>query len=115
METRPNQRYYIKCPDGELVVPPGKTMPISNEDGSKAVPVEGDGVWRWEVSQYMNKKDLLVFKETSRSPLLNQYGKQAKWNIYTKSYLKDKQEKGNIPRDVFEGYLNRMVVKNYPC
>ena len=55
----------------------------------------------------MNKKDLLVFKETSRSPLLNQYGKQAKWNIYTKSYLKDKQEKGNIPRDVFEGYLNR--------
>ena len=107
LETRPNQRYYIKCPDGELVVPPGKTMPISNEDGSKAVPVEGDGVWRWEVSQYMNKKDLLVFKETSRSPLLNQYGKQAKWNIYTKSYLKDKQEKGNIPRDVFEGYLNR--------
>lgn len=107
LETRPNQRYYIKCPDGELVVPPGKTMPISNEDGSKAVPVEGDGVWRWEVSQYMNKKDLLVFKETSHSPLLNQYGKQAKWNIYTKSYLKDKQEKGNIPRDVFEGYLNR--------
>lgn len=107
LETRPNQRYYIKCPDGELVVPSGKTMPISNEDGSKAVPVEGDGVWRWEVSQYMNKKDLLVFKETSRSPLLNQYGKQAKWNIYTKSYLKDKQEKGNIPRDVFEGYLNR--------
>lgn len=107
LETRPNQRYFIECPDGELVVPPGKTMPESENDGSKATPIEGDGVWRWEVSQYFNKKDLLVFKETTRSPLLNQKGERAKWNIYTKSYLKDKQEKGNIPRDLFEGYLNR--------
>lgn len=107
LQTRPNQRYYIECPDGELVVPPGETFPPNKVDGSKAVPVSGDGVWRWEVNQYLNKKDLLSFKKTNRSPLLNQNGEQAKWNIYTKSYLNDKNQKGNIPRDILEGFLNR--------
>ncbi len=107
LETRPNQRYYIECPDGELVVPPGKTMPEKKEDASKAIPNNGDGVWRWEQKQYLLKKDLLVFKESSRTPLLNQDGNPAHWNIYTKSYLNDKKEKGNIPRDIFEGFLNR--------
>ncbi len=107
LETRPNQRYYIECPDGELVIPPGGTMPQEEKDGSKVLPNKGDGVWRWEQSQYLLKKNLLVFKKTKKSPLLNQYGKQAKWNIYTKSYLNDKKDKGNIPRDIFEGFLNR--------
>lgn len=107
LETRPNQRYFIECPDGELVVPPGTTIPVKNIDGEKILPNNGDGVWRWEQSQYLKKKDLLVFKKTTRSPLLNQDGNSAKWNIYTKSYLNDKKEKGNIPRDVFENFLNR--------
>lgn len=107
LQTRPNQRYYIECPDGELVVPPGETMPPNGVDGDKAVPVDGDGVWRWERDQYLQKKHLLSFKKTKSSPLLNQNGEKASWNIYTKSYLLDKKEKGNIPRDIFEGYLNR--------
>lgn len=48
LETRPNQRYYIECPDGELVIPPGGTMPQEEKDGSKVLPNKGDGVWRWE-------------------------------------------------------------------
>lgn len=107
LETRPNQRYFIECPDGELVVPPGSTMPSETSDSFKAIPNKGDGVWRWEQKQYLAKKELLVFKKTNRSPLLNQNGEQAKWNIYTKSYLNDKKSKGNIPRDMFEGFLNR--------
>ena len=107
LQTRPNQRYFIECPDGELVVPPGKTMPETVEDGCKAVPEDGDGVWRWEQAQYLQKKHLLSFKKTKTSPLLNQNGEKAGWNIYTKSYLLDKKEKGNIPRDIFEGFLNR--------
>lgn len=107
LQTRPNQRYYIECPNGELVVPPGETMPPNGVDGDKAVPVDGDGVWRWERDQYLQKKHLLSFKKTKTSPLLNQNGEKASWNIYTKSYLLDKKEKGNIPRDIFEGYLNR--------
>ncbi len=107
LQTRPNQRYFIECPDGELVVPPGSTFPINKIDGEKVLPNDGDGVWRWETSQYLLKKDLLAFKQTKTSPLLNQDGERAKWNIYTKSYLNDKKEKGNIPRDMFEGFLNR--------
>ncbi len=107
LQTRPNQRYYIECPDGELVVPPGETFPPNATDGDKAMPVDGDGVWRWERNQYLQKKHLLSFKKTKISPLLNQNGEKASWNIYTKSYLLDKKEKGNIPRDIFEGYLNR--------
>ena len=107
LETRPNQRYYIECPDGELVIPPGSTFPAEQKDGVKVFPNDGDGVWRWEQSQYLSKKNMLVFKETKRSPLFNQYRKKAKWNIYTKSYLKDKIEKGNIPRDIFDKFLNR--------
>lgn len=107
LQTRPNQRYYIECPDGELVVPPGETFPSRTIDGDKAVPIDGDGVWRWERDQYLQKRDLLSFKKTKTSPLINQNGEKASWNIYTKSYLLDKKEKGNIPRDIFEGFLNR--------
>ncbi len=107
LQTRPNQRYFIECPDGELVVPPGTTIPIVQKDGEKILPKEGDGVWRWEASQYLQKKDLIAFKQTKTSPLLNQNGEKAHWNIYTKSYLLDKKEKGNIPRDMFDGFLNR--------
>ena len=107
LQTRPNQRYFIECPDGELVVPPGETIPENKVDGEKIFPKDGDGVWRWEVSQYLAKKKLLAFKKTTTSPLLDQNGNKAHWNIYTKSYLNDKKEKGNIPRDVLEGFLNR--------
>ena len=107
LQTRPNQRYFIKCPDGELVVPPGQTIPDKKVDGEKVLPNDGDGVWRWEQKQYIAKRNLLSFKKTKTSPLLNQDGEKAHWNIYTKSYLNDKKEKGNIPRDVLEGFLNR--------
>jgi adenine-specific DNA-methyltransferase len=100
LETRPNQRYYIECPDGQKVLPPGSTFPPEK-------PIDGDGVWRWNVSSFVEKRDLIVFKKTSRSPLIDEKGNKANWNIYTKSYLKDKLEKGNIPRDICEGFLNR--------
>ena len=107
LETRPNQRYYIKCPDGELVIPPGTTKPSDILDGAKANPKNGDGVWRWEVNQYLQKKNYLVFKKTKTSPLLNQYGKQAKWNIYTKIYFKDKKDNANIPTELLLNFINR--------
>ena len=49
LDTRPNQRYYVECPDGSLVIPPGKTFPKVKKDGAKAVPVPGDKVWRWSL------------------------------------------------------------------
>lgn len=107
LETRPNQRYYIECPDGELVVPPGTTLLENPCDAEKVAPNKGDGVWRWECEQYKLKKDLLVFKKTKTSPLINQNGEKANWNIYTKVYLSDKQADGNIPTELLLDFINR--------
>ncbi len=98
-DIRPNQKYLVECPDGTKVIPP---CSIQDE-----IMREGDGRWRWTKEKYLKCKHLLVFKKTKRSPLLDENGNQAKWNVYTKSYLKDKQENGNIPRDLFDGFLNR--------
>lgn len=100
LETRPNQRYFIECPDGEKVIPPGTTFPPDS-------PTEGDGVWRWNLDSFNEKKHLIVFKKSNQSPLIDEHGKKAHWNLYTKSYLKDKQENGNIPRDFWNKFLNR--------
>ncbi len=108
LDTRPNQRYWIKCPDGSFVIPPGKTFPANFEDGFKTIPEKGDGVWRWTPETYFTNKSLIVFKETSTSPLINQDGKKAKYNIYTKSYLKDREENGGtLPRNILTDFINR--------
>ena len=110
LDTRPNQRYFIKCPDGSLVIPPGKSMPKEKKEGTKANPIKGDGVWRWAIDNgFKDKKHLLVFKETKNSPLLDQNGNKAKYNIYTKSYLEERKGKGVKPRNflVDKKFLNR--------
>ena len=55
----------------------------------------------------MKSTHLLVFKETKTSPLLNPEGTQARWNIYTKSYLTDRQQKGTRPRNFLDNVFNR--------
>ena len=107
LETRPNQRYFIECPDGELVIPPGNTLPQDKTDGQKCVPDAKDGVWRWEVEQYKQKKYYLSFKKSKQSPLLNQDGDKASWNVYTKSYYCEKKDDGNIPTELFLDFINR--------
>lgn len=107
LETRPNQRYFIECPDGELVVPPGTTIPNKAVDGEKCVPDNRDGVWRWERDQYLSKKHYLSFKQTSRSPLINSNGEKAHWNVYTKSYYCEKKDDGNIPTELLLDFINR--------
>jgi adenine-specific DNA-methyltransferase len=98
-DIRPNQKYFIKCPDGEEVVPP-----CSIQDD---IMREGDGRWRWSKETYLKNQDFLVFKKTNTSPLMNRNGEKAKWNIYTKSYLLDRQEKGVLPRNFFDQFINR--------
>lgn len=110
LDTRPNQRYFIKCPNGSLVIPPGQSMPKEKKGGAKAVPIKGDGVWRWSLDEgFKEKSHLLVFKETKNSPLLDQNGEKAKYNIYTKSYLEERRDKGTKPRNflVDKKFLNR--------
>ena len=98
-DLRPNQKYFIECPDGTRVLPP---CTIQDE-----VMREGDGRWRWTKEKYEKSKDLLVFKKTNRSPLVDEFGNQAKYNIYTKSYLSDRKESGTLPRELWTDFINR--------
>ncbi len=98
-DIRPNQKYFIECPDGSKVIPP-----CSIQDETMR---EGDGRWRWSKETYQKQKHFLVFKETKTSPLVDQNGKQAKYNIYTKSYLSDRENTGTLPRNIITDFINR--------
>ena len=103
-----NQRYFIQAPDGSLLIPPGNVFPQEHKDGS-FIPPSGpnDKVWRWSYSSYFENKHLLVFKETQTSPLLDENGNKAKYNVYTKSYLSDRKDSGTLPRNLWEDFINR--------
>lgn len=111
LDTRPNQKYFILCPDGSKVIPPTEHLPPDE------IARPGDKVWRWSKADgYARNKHLLVFKKTKNSPLLDEFGNQAKWNIYTKSYLSDRQEKGTLPRNFLDEFINRKgadLIKRY--
>lgn len=69
----PNQRYLIECPDGTFVQPRPTYL-----------------------FRYVRKRfdealadDMVVFKKTKTSPLVDEHGEQARWNIYIKKYLGD--------------------------
>jgi len=107
-DLRPNQKYFVECPDGTKVIPP---CSIQDE-----VMREGDGRWRWSKETYHLNRHLLVFKQTKKSPLMDEFGRQAKWNVYTKSYLNDRSEKGASPRDYLDQFINRKgadLIKQY--
>lgn len=61
-----NQRYYVECPDGELVIPPGEEFPKNKEDGEKVAPKSRkDKVWRWSQETYLKEKENLIFTKSS--------------------------------------------------
>jgi adenine-specific DNA-methyltransferase len=113
LDARANQRYFIECPDGSYVIPPGTTMPGSRKDGAAAVPVPSDKVWRWTFHTFTkNRLDgRVVFKRTETSPLLDENGGKSKWNIYTKIYLHERQEAGLRPSTLFDKYPNSAASK----
>lgn len=69
----PNQRYLVECPDGTFVQPaPGYLFRFVEESFQEALA-----------------DDLVVFKATTTSPLVDESGRQAAWNIYIKKYLEE--------------------------
>lgn len=71
--TNANQKYFIKCPDGEMVQPKeGYIYRFVNDRFQEAL---NDG--------------LVTFKQTTTGPLVDTNGHQAHWNIYIKKYLGD--------------------------
>lgn len=112
LDSRPNQRYYIECPDGSYVIPPGETMPNQNVDGAMVLPKNGDGCWRWSRERYLEEKQKgnITFKE-SKGVLIDSDGKPSKWNVYTKIWLSDRQEDGAVPINLISKWENRISKK----
>lgn len=108
-----NQRYWIECPDGSFVIPPGNTFPKKVADAENKPPESSDdGVWRWTWETYLKRKDELIFtKATDRSPLVNENGKRSAYNIYTKVYWDSLEGETNLPQDIIYDYKNSQGTK----
>ena len=103
LDSRPNQRYYIECPDGSFIIPPGEVFPSELKDGAFVKPKSNkDKIWRWTYDSYLAKKSQLIFtKASDRCPLIDNNGQPSKWNIYDKVYYKDKEDSTLLPEDIF--------------
>ena len=104
-----NQRYFIECPDGSFVIPPGETFPVEIKDGAHIPPKSGkDKVWRWAYSSYLAKKDQLIIRKARSSNLVDENGNPTKWNVYTKTFLNDVIEKSTAsPNNFIEDHINQ--------
>lgn len=109
LDPRANQRYWIQCPDGSFVIPPGNSFPEKIQVGEKIKPVSGDGVWKWTFERYIKElqSNNIVFKETNTSALLNENKEKAKWNIYNKLWLNEQLDKGMVPANLIDKWENR--------
>lgn len=104
-----NQRYYIECPDGTFIIPPGENYPDKIEDGSFVVPQSGkDKIWRWSYQSYLEKKDQIVLKKGRSSNVVGANGVETQWNAYTKTYLNDVINKSTAtPNSFIEEHINQ--------
>lgn len=113
LDERPNQRYYIECPDGTYVIPPGKTMPNTIADGEKVLPNKGDGCWRWSQERYLLEKanGNILFIQSKGGVLIQPDGSKSKWNVYTKIWLSNRENEGQTPTNFIGKYENRHSAK----
>lgn len=97
----PEQRFWIECPDGSKVIPPGSTFPPER-------PVLGDGIWRWTRTKFEQERDRIVVKRVNSSNLVDENNNPAKWNVFTKTYLNDVLENSSAkPNSFIEGHINQ--------
>ncbi len=109
LEKRANQRFYIECPDGTLVIPPGNSFPNDVSEGSQVTPADGDGVWRWTFSRFAAEKKTgnIEFIRSDRTSLVTSDGSAAQWNVYYKIWLSDRLEDGQLPGNILEKFESR--------
>jgi adenine-specific DNA-methyltransferase len=108
-----NQRYYIECPDGSYIIPPGVNYPENVADGSFVTPQSGkDKIWRWSYQSYLEKKDQIVLKQGRSSNVVGVDGKPTLWNAYTKTYLNDVLAKSTAsPNNFIEEHINQNAMQ----
>ena len=98
----PEQRFWIDCPDGTKVIPPGETFPPER-------PKLGDGIWRWSRTKFEAERDRIVVKAVRSSNLVSNTGEPAKWNVFTKTYLNDVLDNATSkPNNLVEEHINQI-------
>ena len=98
----PEQRFWIDCPDGTKVIPPGDTFPPER-------PKLGDGIWRWSRKKFEAEQDRIVVKAVRSSNLISDTNEPAKWNVFTKTYLSDVLENATSkPNNLIEDHINQI-------
>ncbi|MEZ9198947.1 site-specific DNA-methyltransferase [Shewanella sp. 10N.286.54.B9] len=109
LDKRANQRYFIECPDGTFVIPPGDSMPTSSIDGAKITPLDGDGVWRWTHERFAKERAAgnVEFIKSDRTSLMTSEGTKANWNVYYRIWLKDRMRDGQLPGNITEKFQSR--------
>lgn len=109
LDKRANQRFYIECPDGELVIPPGESFPTEQREGAQITPLDGDGVWRWTYPRYAKEKaqQNIEFIKSDKTSLVKKDGSKANWNVYYRIWLKDRLEDGQLPGNILEKFESR--------
>ncbi|PHR69891.1 MAG: site-specific DNA-methyltransferase [Arcobacter sp.] len=114
LDSRANQRYFIKTPDGSLIIPPGAEFPLVKEEGSKIKPIsKKDGVWRWTYPKYLEElsKGNVEFSKTKSKILIDENGSFSEWTVNSKIWLKERQEEGQLPNDLISKFENRHSAK----
>ena len=94
LDSRPNQRYYMQCPDGSFIIPKGSVFPEKKEDGAMIEPLSNnDKCWTWSQKRYLEEKknNRFYFYESSNSPFVDENGEKSKWSVVRKIY-KDELE-----------------------
>ncbi|MBN1971504.1 MAG: site-specific DNA-methyltransferase [Candidatus Delongbacteria bacterium] len=110
LDIRPNQRYWIKCPDGSYVIPKGVSFPSKISEGEKITPKDEDSVWKWTFERYKKEKENnnIIFKPSNTATaLVDEKGNIAKWNVFNKIWLKDRLEAGRVPVNFISKWENR--------
>lgn len=107
LDVRPNQRYWVKCPDGTYAIPEGEKYP-SPKLGKIVSPDRSDNIFTWSLERYEEElgKGNIVFKKTSKSPLYTESGVRSEWNVYRKLYLPDNYQV--LPEDMVLDFPNRL-------
>ena len=108
-----NQRYFMKAPDGTLIIPPGENFPLIKEEGSQIIPQsKNDKVWRWSVDSYWKKKSSIFFCKSKKSPLVDSEGNPTEWNAYEIKYQDEECiEKNTLPNDFILQFPNSLGTK----
>ena len=87
-------------------------MPTIIEDAATVTPKNKDGCWRWSRERYLEERNKgnIAFVQ-SKGVLITPDRKPAKWNVYSKIWLSDRQEDGMVPVNLITKWENRLSTK----